>query len=77
METRRPASAEAGADVLIELVRQNLKTRRLQVAADYLELLMLAAPTSAPAMVLRAELAARQGRHDEATAYQELASCLQ
>ncbi len=58
---------------LLKLTRRCLRRGRTDEASDYLELLMLAVPTSKPAMLLRADLASLQGQSLRAKTCQEMA----
>lgn len=64
------------AGQVLDLVRQNLKSRRLDVASDYLDLVLMIHPQSAEAMLLRGELARAQGNQILADVCKELAPCL-
>ena len=75
--TLRREELEALIAPLFDLADKSLRRGRLDVASDYLELLMLAVPTSAEAMRMRADLAEREGKREKAEGLRELASCLQ
>lgn len=67
---------EGMTNQILDLVRQNLKSRRLAVASDYLDLVLMIHPQSVDAMLLRGELARAEGNQVLADVCKELSQCL-